>query len=292
MRLRQLAALALLAAAGAPRPAAARERMAVLIAVPGDRALADDLTEVAISIVAERSDRELVGMRELRGRLAGVVPDGGLADCVASVACLAQVGAVAGAQQAVVGTLRPDGGAYALSLSLTDMRTGESTARRSRAAPVDLPGLVAALRDGLRDLFEAGAAPAAAAEPPAPQPPPMSTAPPLPPAPAMVAPAIPNLDLARHDEPARPRFGTPAVAYVGLGASALAAVAFSAAVIRGEEGTGKLSGNTRAEMQMDLQHRKDEAHQANVLLVVGGALTVVAGAALTWWYHVDHARAE
>jgi hypothetical protein len=288
-----LAALVLLAAAGAARPAVARERLAVLIAVAGDRALADDLTEVAISIVAERSDRELVGTRELRGRLAGVVPDGGLADCVARPACLAQVGAVAGADQAVIGTLRRDGGAYALTLSLTDMRTGESAAHHARAAPTDLPGLVAALRDGLRDLFERAAAPAAAEpEAPAPPSPIASAAPPPLSASPPAAPAGPALDLATHAEPGRAGPGTPAVAYVGLGASLLATVAFSAAAIRGEEATGKLAGDTRAEMQMDLQHRKDEAGQANTLLVIGGALTVAAAAALAWWYHVDHARRD
>jgi hypothetical protein len=203
---------------------------------------------------------------------------------VARAACLAQVGVVAGAEQAVIGTLRRDGGASMLTLSLTDMRTGESAARRSRAAPADLPGLVAALRDGLRDLFEQAGAPGAAPEAPAPPPPA--------PAPVAVAPPAPKLDLARHDEPARPGLETPAVAYVGLGAAALASVAFSAGAIRGEEGMGKLSGATRAEMQTDLQRRKDEAYQANVLLVIGGALTVVAAAALTWWYHADHARRD
>ena len=46
------------------------------------RALADNLTEVAISTLAERRDRDLVGMRELRGRLPRCCPTGTVAACL------------------------------------------------------------------------------------------------------------------------------------------------------------------------------------------------------------------
>lgn len=62
--------LAFLWVLGAAGLAEARERLAVLIVVDGDPVLADNLTEVVISKVAEGRDRELVGLRELRGRLA------------------------------------------------------------------------------------------------------------------------------------------------------------------------------------------------------------------------------
>src|SRR5690349_5992950 len=50
--------------------AAARERLAVLIAAERDPGLADNLTEVAIAAAAETPGSELVGRRELRGRVA------------------------------------------------------------------------------------------------------------------------------------------------------------------------------------------------------------------------------
>ena len=48
---------------------AARARLAVLLSADDDVALADNLTEVAISTLAARRDGDLVGTQELRGRL-------------------------------------------------------------------------------------------------------------------------------------------------------------------------------------------------------------------------------
>jgi hypothetical protein len=259
---------ALLAIAAASRPALARARLAVLILVDSDPALADNLTEVAISALAERRDRELVGTRELRRRLSSLLPVGEQAACLARPACLAEVGAAAGAEQAVIGSVRrqPDG--FQLDLALTDTRTAVRAARVSRAVPPELPALIAAVREGAAALFERAPAGAVATELP-------------PPAPTPAA-----VDLTRRDERApspAPRRASIA-AYLGVGAVALAAVAYSAAAVRGGIATATPVGASRADTQADLERREVYAREANDLLIVGGALSAAGGAAFVWWW--------
>src|SRR4051812_44503093 len=75
----------------ASAPAFARERLAVFM-VASDPSLADNLVEVAIAHLAKRADWELVGGRELRGRLAEILPEGGLGACAGQPTCLAALG--------------------------------------------------------------------------------------------------------------------------------------------------------------------------------------------------------
>ena len=103
--------------------AAARERMAVLI-LPDDereRGLADNLTEVAITRLAEISDRELVGIPELRRRLELVGGPPLTAGCLGQPACLNRIGVVAGVQRMVSGSVRSNGAGFLLALALNDI---------------------------------------------------------------------------------------------------------------------------------------------------------------------------
>jgi hypothetical protein len=78
---------------------------------------------------------------------------------------------------------------------------------------------------------------------------------------------------------------------VGFGATALAAISYSVAVVVGGRATALPTGRTRAEAQADLERRKDDAQEANGLLIAGTALSAAAIAAFVWWSrsasHVD-----
>jgi hypothetical protein len=263
--------------AAAPAVAAARDRLAVLMDAGSDAALADNLTEVAISVLAERRDRELVGMQELRGRLAATFANaGGVEVCLSRPACLAEVGAVAEVTRAVIGTVRPAGDRVTLALSLTSMRTGVAEAQFSTTVASDIPELVAALRAGLGELF--APPPAAAISPPPPPPVPAATPPPTS---ALVATRLgPDQGLAVAP-PVRRR--SAAAGYVTAGTAALAVVALSGAVVRGTMASAALTGGTRAMMQEDLERRQGYAEDANRLYVLSGALAAISAAALIWW---------
>jgi hypothetical protein len=272
---RSTAFAALMVASG---PAAARDRLAVLMAAEGDAALANNLTEVAISTLAERRDRELVGMRELREGLTEILREGGLEACVTRPACLARVGVAARAERAVIGTVHRTGDELTLELSLTDLRTARHEARLSRTIPADMGGLVAALQEGLSQLFQSMAPPIQSKEPALPP----ATPPPL------------HLDLPKRaesrEETGRSRSSLPA--YLGFGAAALAVVAFSGAVVRASLATAPPMGETRAETQADLERRKGYARVANELWLAGGTLTAASAAAFFWWWRAGRAHAH
>jgi hypothetical protein len=267
---------------GLARPAVARERLAVLIAVEDDPVLADNLTEVVISALAERRDRDLVGLRELRGRLPeSVGREGGLAACLAEAGCLAELGAAAQADLAVIGTVGRAGGALGLDLALADVRTARRTGRFARAALPDLPALIAALHDGLDQLFprapsvraDVAGAPSPSASrlpvPPAPPPPPIVTA---------------------RDGRAPGRGHASPASYVAFSAGGLAVVSFSAAAIRGSMGDARPVGSTRAQAMADLERRQGYAIEANYLLAAGTVLALAAGAAVLWLWRADRAH--
>jgi hypothetical protein len=279
--------LAVLTICATPRRASARERLAVLVVAEGDPGLSDRLTEVAISGLAERRDRDLVGLRELRRRLAGVVPDDDYAACLARAACVAEVGAAAGAQQVVIGTGRRHEGQFTLDLALADTQTGAILARASRTAAADAAALISAVHDGVDALFAAEpATPAADAAAPAPAAPPITLEAP----PPDRAPARAGLDLTQQGQPSPDRRRASWAAYLGLGATTLAAVSFSAAAVRGGMATGKPVGATRVEVQADLDRRREYATQANTLLVAGSLLTATAAVAFLWWWYGDRGR--
>src|SRR3954454_22465204 len=85
----------LLALTAMAHAAAGNDRLAVLVFVEGDPELSDNLTEVAISKLAQRRDRRLVGVRELREQLVDILAGQGMAGCLAQPDCVARIGTAA-----------------------------------------------------------------------------------------------------------------------------------------------------------------------------------------------------
>ena len=268
------------------RGMAAPDRMAVLV-VADDDALADNLAEVAISHLAKGGGGELVGVRELRGRLPEAQTSESLRACLSRPTCLADLGAAAGAGRAVIGDVRREGNGFRIDLSLTDLRTGTADARVSDATATSEVGLIAAVRHGLDELLArvtpAPAAPVAALPAAAPSPsagrgdggPPAAA--------TAVAPAV---DLSAEASVPRARHRS-ALPYLAVGTSACAVVSFSAAAVAGLFAISGLNGNNRAELQTDLNRHDQYATTANVLLGVGTACAAVAAFSLYRWWRSD-----
>lgn len=239
------------------RPAAATTRLAVFI-IADDAPLSDNLTEVAISRLAEKRGYELLGLRELEARLNELskVKSEGLRVCLAAPACISEVGATTGVERLVIGDVRHEGAYFRLDLALVDGKTGALEARLSRDAP-DLDQLISAVQSGVLELVpdnvDAVAAPVARVESP------------LPAGPA----ASPRAADTPEREKKQARSFMPYIAY---GTAALAVVAFSAAAVTGTIGTARPTGEGRAEVQADLERREDYASLANGLFVTGGVL--------------------
>jgi len=257
---------------GAAWPASARERLAVLVVAEQAPELADDLTELVIANLAERRDRELVGMRELSGRLGDILPEQGLGACIETPACLARLGDAAGAAEAVIAKVSRQGDGYLLDLALTDTRNARSEAHVATAVAPGFPELVVALRDSIDQLFAAklqGARPLAAAVPLA----------------ALDVASPPAI--AKETVPPRSRPWRP---YAGAVALGLAAVSFSAAAVTGTIGTQEPTGSTRAMAQADLERRDGYITVANGLLVAGTVLAAAACAAFVGWWRDARGR--
>ena len=225
-RFAAVAVVALLSVITGTRAAAARDRLAVIIVAEGDLDLGDSLTEVAISSLAERGEHELVGARELRGRLVEVPSAPTLEACVVQPTCLARLAAAADARRALMGVVRRDGAGFAMQLALVNTATGVQDREWSQVVSDDVGSLVSAVGTGVRALF--------AAREPA-QPDPASTPPRLPSAvdPGMRSAAV-QLDSKPSDtRDGGARRGRSRAAYVGGGALALAVIAFSAAAVSG-----------------------------------------------------------
>jgi predicted RNA-binding Zn ribbon-like protein len=257
---------------GAAWPASARERLVVLVVAEQASELADDLTELVIANLAERRDRELVGMRELSGRLGEILPAEGLGACIETPACLARLGDAAGAAEALIAKVSRQGDGYLLDLALMDTRNARSEARAATAVAPGFPQLVIALRASIDELFAAklqGARPLPAAVPVA--------------ALAFASPPA----IATETVPPRSRPWRP---YAGAVALGLAAVSFSAAAVTGTIGTQESTGSTRAMAQADLERRGGYTTVANGLLVAGTVLTAAACAAFVGWWRDARGR--
>jgi len=256
-----------------PPVAAARGRLAVLLSADDDVALADNLTEVAISTLAARRDGDLIGTQELRGRLVAILPPGGLAACITSTACLAEVKMASGADRAVFGLVHRNGDQVTLNLAVVELGTGAQAARFSQTIPYALDRLISTLRQGLEASF--AKLPPAAANPPA-------VTPVAQLAMSRSVNASPNLHLEARP-PAEVGQRSAMAAYVGLGTSALGVVALSTAVVLGNIANQPLMGNTRAEQQADLARRESYRDAAIGVAVVGSLLMATAFGALVWW---------
>jgi hypothetical protein len=244
------------AAAGSAR---ANDRLAVVLTVPGDPALSDQLTEVALAALAEHSARDLIGLPELRPRLTEIVPDGDISRCVSMPVCLSHLGRVAGASAAVAGSARREGAGFAIQLARIDLEHGgRVTATSPPITAADAAGLMAGLRRAAPPLLVAVAIP-------------------RPPPDVLVGTAPTTTPTA--DPHARAR---SAATWVTAGAAVLAVTAFSAAIVTGVAARRYPEGGERAIAQQDLAERERYATASTWLWVAGGVFSGTAAAAFTW----------
>jgi len=275
-------AWAALLLSGFAAPAQARQRLLVVVTTDGP--LPDDappwtqapdldgqLTELAIAAAAERGDYELVGLREAQRRLPSGLPTSDLASCLSDEVCLGSLAAGADVQRALIGHLRWGAPQMVLHLTLVDPFTMASDGDWSGTLDVDLAALTAVFQKGVRTLL----APAARPTPPV-----LSIAQ-SPSAPAATPVAL-SLPVARQQPTAAARSPFPWRPAVGYTTGALAAIAFSAGAVAGGLAAVSPVGRTRQEAQMDLQQRKDYAHAANDLFLIGSALAIVSLGTLLW----------
>jgi hypothetical protein len=243
------------------RPAVASARLAVFI-VADDEPLSNNLTEVAISRLAEKPGYELLGLRELEGRLneLSTVKSDGLRACLALPACISEVGTMAGVESALIGDVRREDDHYRLELALFDGTSGTPAARLSRQTPIDLDQLISAVQAGVFELV-----PDAEVER-TPQPPVARAQDP--------SPSRHRALRETHEAPEREKESRAKsfVPYIAYGTAALAVVAFSTAAVTGTLATAHPVGDGRSEIQNDLERRKAYASVANSLFVAGGLL--------------------
>jgi len=148
-----LAALAVLAPA---RSLAARERLAVFVAVDGEPALAENLSEVTIAKLAGSGEFELVGAGELEATARDIptVRAEGLAACFELPACLAEVGIRAQTKRAVLGRVTRDDAEYSLELALVHTGSFQTDRKEQRRAPGDIASLIGALQAAAEELVK------------------------------------------------------------------------------------------------------------------------------------------
>jgi TolB-like protein len=255
--------------------AMARERLVVMVAAAGDAAeLGDDLTEVMISRLAESTDRELVGGRDLRRRLSALVADRDLAACLADTACVARIANAVGGQYAVTGIVTAAGETRRFDATLVDVRTGIVEARAARVIAGDVEALIGAVQDVTGQLLEPKVEPKLETKLETKNTDLTS---------GSAQAKIPALELAPSGSPERPPAGRSISRNLAYGAVALAVVVFSAASVTGIIASGHPPANsTRIEAQRDLEHRETYATTTNELLVGGAVLVAGATVGFLW----------
>jgi hypothetical protein len=296
------AVLEVVLASSLSTPAFGRERIAVLI-LPvneGDRALADNLTEVAISKLAEISEFDLVGTRDLRRRLtqtgSGELP----IDCLHEVACLARIGIAVGVRRLVSGSVRPDGTRYLVALAINDIELGTVARTFFRAVEGGLDSLITSVQDGVTDLFQLKVAPGRLLVESVPEGATVlvdeqhrGTTPlrldPVDPGPHRLRVELhgrfpwkkevqiaPGQNLLVSIKPEDLRSRRTWAPYLAYGTAAAAVLTFAAAGLFGALARVHPMGRSRAEAQVDLELRADYATITNVLLAGGIALSGVS----------------
>jgi hypothetical protein len=140
--------------AAAARPARAAEKLAVLVLGTADKdaELADNVTEVIISRVAQRGGVEIAGKEEFRARL-GVESDQRAQVCLDDVACLGRAAVSLGVRRIVAGSVGTRGKQYLFSLNLNDVETGKVEARVFRLVEGRVEDLIRAVQEGSDELF-------------------------------------------------------------------------------------------------------------------------------------------
>jgi len=146
-------ALGLLAAAAPAR--ADKQRMAVLIlgASPHEMDIADNVTEVVIARVVQKTAAEIAGTPEFRRRLGLETPrqaDG----CLENPTCLGRVAVALGVTRIVTGSVSERPKQYLFNLALHDIQTEKVLQRVFRVVDGSVPDLVRAVQDATDELFE------------------------------------------------------------------------------------------------------------------------------------------
>jgi hypothetical protein len=250
-----------------------RERIAVFVVAADDPELSQNLTEVTIAKLAEARDVELVGMGELGASLNEIptVRSSGLVACLEEPACLAEVGARAGAGRAMIGNVRREGPNFELELILVRTKTSLAEGKKHAEVPADLSRLIEAVQAAAIELIHP-------TDTSAPEAPPTLTPGAPPPEGATSSTSTSPL----HPSDDRKASKTPWQTYVGFGAAGLAVVAFSAAVITGSIATAPSSASTRQQAQDDIERKEKYATAANVSFVAGGVFSAVAVVSFVW----------
>lgn len=272
------------------RSAQARERLAVIVLAGSEPELAENLSEVALSKLAELERFELVGTRELELGLKQLPTwsDRGLAACVVAPECLAELGVRSGATRAVVAKVARHDAGFDLDLALLDTGSGTPRVERKERVAGTVTELIRALQARTLELFTAAAGEPSPPRDAVPQREPAASGAPQQPKPAAVRARATSA--ARRYDATAPRADARSPAeehtkpqtYVGLGAAGLAVLAFSAALTTGVIASAPPGGGTRAERQADLERRRDFASAANISALVGGALAATAVIAFIW----------
>jgi hypothetical protein len=240
---------------------AAGDRLAVLIVAEQDPELSDNLTEVAISKLAERREHRLVGWRELHEQLSEILAGQSIGDCLDNPRCLARIGAAAQVDFALIGEVRREAERFVVRLVLVNARSAGRDAECSESVGTDLAQLISAVRRGTRIVSDR-----------------KPTKLTLEPARAQVVSQAgtsptgsPMLSVGQAPTH-RARWVTP----LGYATGGLGVVSLSAAVVTGSLASAKPIGSTRAETQTDLERRERYAGIANSLYLVGAALALTA----------------
>jgi PEGA domain len=144
----------LTAAALAPRPAQAGEKLAVLVLGTADKdsELGDNLTEVIISRIAQHGGFEIAGKEEFRARL-GVESDRRTQACLEDISCLGRAAVSLGVRRIVAGNIGTRGKQFLFSLNLNNVETGKVEARVFRLVEGGIEDLIRAVQEGNDELF-------------------------------------------------------------------------------------------------------------------------------------------
>jgi hypothetical protein len=150
-----LIGLPLLGGLAAARPAHAAEKLAVLVlgTAEKDAELADNVTEVIISRVAQRGGVEIAGKEEFRARL-GVESDQRAQVCLDDIGCLGRAAVSLGVRRIVAGSVGTRGKQYLFSLNLNNVETGKIDARVFRLVEGGVEDLIRAVQEGSDELFK------------------------------------------------------------------------------------------------------------------------------------------
>jgi hypothetical protein len=242
------------------------KRIAVLIVpvAPEDADLAENLTEVAISQLADRAAGELIGTPELRRFLDRENSKQGAISCSRDIACLRRIGEALAIDRFVTGVLRRRDDGFAVELRLIDPASDAPVRHLERATSVSaVEPLIRVTQEAIDTLF-------------APAPLPASFG-------IRSAPEDANVGLGDRDlgKTSPRRRWAPHVAY---GTAGVALLSFAAAGIFGTLANADPSGPTRGAAQRDLELRESYATTANGLLIGGATFTVISAAAfaLLW----------